>query len=92
MQQYLMASLNFMQDVSRNVHLSEPIMDRESTLWQAAQKHRKEHAPSIYERFEGSRERLEQHHKAEMRELKHRQAQELALFKFQESQHHQKEA
>jgi hypothetical protein len=45
-----------------------------------------------YERFEGSRERLEQHHKAEMRELKHRQAQELALFKFQESQHHQKEA
>jgi hypothetical protein len=28
MQEYLMASLNFMQDVSRNLHLSEPIMDR----------------------------------------------------------------
>ncbi|WJX73971.1 hypothetical protein P8452_57689 [Trifolium repens] len=55
MQEYLMASLNFMQDVSRNLH-------------------------------------LKQHHKAEMCELKHRQAQELALFKFQESQHHQKEA
>ncbi|GAU31005.1 hypothetical protein TSUD_105200 [Trifolium subterraneum] len=91
MQQYLMASLNFMQDVSRNLHLSEPIMDDQSALWQAAQKYRKEHAPSIYERFEGSRESLEQHHKAEMRELKHRQAQELAHFKFEESQHHEKE-
>jgi hypothetical protein len=46
----------------------------------------------MYERFEGSREHLEQHHKAEMHELKHRQARELAHFKFQESQHHQKEA
>ncbi|WJX69181.1 hypothetical protein P8452_53464 [Trifolium repens] len=78
--------------MARNLNLSEPIMDKQSTLWQAAQKHRKEHAPSMYERFEGSRERLEQHHKAEMRELKHRQARELAHFKFQESQHHQKEA
>jgi hypothetical protein len=37
--QYLMASLNFMQDVSRNLQLSEPIIDKQSTLWQAAQKH-----------------------------------------------------